>query len=544
MTRARTLLTIVACLLVLGSGWMISPAQAQDRDVLIFGMESQMDILDPHAAGGWVTARVNYQMFEGLVGRDLTTRKDNDFIPVLATDWETSKNKRVWTFTLRKGVEFHDGTPFNADAVVFNVRRAWDEDFEYYYPKAAAMSQFHYQYPGLQSVEKLGEYRVRFTFKRPFSELLTDYTRWGMGMPVMISPTAIKKYGNDGIPQHPVGTGPFEFVSRTRGEKIVLKKNEDYWGSERTAPLTPAKLDRLIFRPMPEPSSRVTNLLTGGAHIISVAPPNTIDLLRQRDYQISMNTVNHRWFVFNNLKEEVMQNRKIRKAIYLAVDREGIAEKLLNNTATPAWGYLGPASVAYEEDFKPSWAIEDHDKAIKKARQLIKEAGYEPGELEFTMRGPSEGSGMLLPVKMMEWIARNLGEAGINVKVETYEWITFLTMWNKGVADGVELQVMGSGDAPPPFEVWHSDWWGPKGHNTGYYKNEKVDELLDKAYVAPSTEERRRLLKKAHDIYIKRDVAVTPVVHGKYPLALTPDVKGFVHPPVEWFDLRNVELRD
>lgn len=558
MRRARTILMAVVLMLLLAacsnrrtqdSSGSMGAAGSQEHSsagsdgttkpsTLVYGAESEFDILDPHAAGGWVTYRINYQIFEGLLGRDLTqsTLGAPKIIPVLAERFETNADKTVWTFYLRKGVKFHDGTDFNAYAVKFNVDRCFDPKFEYFYPKCQAMEAFHYEYPQLKSVEVVDDYTVRFTFGKPFGELPWNWTEGGMGNVVFISPEAIKKYGNEGVAEHPVGTGPFRFVERVRGDRVVLEKNPDYWGKE--PPLTPAKVDRIVFRPIPDAAARVTALRTGAADVIIAPPPDSIEQLQAEGFQLVQGPVSHRWFFYINFKDPKMQDVRVRRALYMAIDREGIANNLLKGTAEPAYGYVAPGYPAFDKSFRPSW-FTGYDP--EKARQLLREAGVT--DLEIVMRGPASGSGMILPVDIMQWVQRDWAKIGVKAKIETYEWITFLTMWNKGMDDGVQIQAMGSGDAPPPYEVWSSEWWGPKGHNAGYYANARVDELLKKAWAEPNDDQRAAYIREAHNIYMD-DVAVIPVVHDKSPFMISPRVKGWIYVPAEWFDLRNVSVED
>ncbi len=518
------------------AGQAQSASDGKGQTTLVYGAESEFDILDPHSAGGWVTYRINYQMFEGLLGRDLTksTLEAPAIIPVLAERWETNADKTVWTFYLRRGVKFHDGTEFNAEAVKFNVDRCFDPKFEHFYPKCQGMEAFHYEYPGLRKVEVVDPYTVRFTFGRPFAELPWNWTEGGMGNVVFISPEAIRKYGNEGVAEHPVGTGPFRFVERVRGEKVVIEKNPDYWGSRE--PLTPAKVDRVVFRPIPDTAARVTALRTGAADVIIIPPPDSIKQLESEGFKLVQGPVSHRWFFYLNLKDRKMRDVRVRRALYTAINRDGIAKDLLKDTAEPAYGYIAPGYPAFDKSFRPSWYT---GYGVEKARELLKEAGV--SEMEIVMRGPASGSGTILPVEIMQWVQRDWAKIGVKAKIESYEWITFLTMWNKGLDDGVQVQAMGSGDAPPPYEVWSSEWWGPKGHNAGYYANPKVDELLKKAWVEPDDARRTGYIRNAHEIYMN-DVAVIPVVHDKSPFMMSAKVNGWAYVPAEWFDLRNVSV--
>jgi peptide/nickel transport system substrate-binding protein len=173
-------------------------------------------------------------MHEGLIDEDLT--KDNvpypALIPKLATSWSMSKDALTYTFQLRKGVKFHDGTPFDAAAVKFNVERCYKKDAPQFYPRANAYTTWLWQY--LKEVKTPDEGTVQFVLTEPYGEFLRQLVQGGGGAAVFISPTALKKWGNEGIAEHPTGTGPFRFVQRVRGEKVVIERNPDYWGTRRT----------------------------------------------------------------------------------------------------------------------------------------------------------------------------------------------------------------------------------------------------------------------------------------------------------------------
>jgi peptide/nickel transport system substrate-binding protein len=295
------------------------PAHA--AGTLIWGMPAETDILDPHATGGWSTYQVTYQIFEGLAKEDLTKADvpSPPLMPGLATSWDISPDGTVYTFKLRPGVKFHDGTPFDAAAVKFNFERFWDESSPNFYKKAKAFVIAYTKW--IKSVEVVDPMTVRVTLKAANYQWLRQGLQ-SYGQPLMVSPEAVKKYGNDGIALHPIGTGPFRFVQREQGVKTVLERNPDYWG-------TPAKLDRIIIRPLQDPATRVNALENGEIQMMSTPPWDEIQRLVDAGFTLSTSAnVPYINFLHLNFKSPAMQDIRVRKAINMAIDREGIAREI------------------------------------------------------------------------------------------------------------------------------------------------------------------------------------------------------------------------
>src|SRR5215217_2274159 len=208
---------------------------------LIISVPTAPDIFDPHATGGWDTYKHTLQMFEGL-SREILTDPNSTFPvlePCLAESWDISEDNLTYTFHLRQGVTFHDGTAFNAQAVEFNVRRIWDKDFEYYYARANSFT--FYAFEALESITVVDDYTVEMKLSSPFAEFLRMQNQ-SYGEPLMISPTAVQTHGNEGFAQNPAGTGRFKLVERAEGESTTIERFAGYWGPD------PAKLDKVIFR--------------------------------------------------------------------------------------------------------------------------------------------------------------------------------------------------------------------------------------------------------------------------------------------------------
>jgi len=216
--------------------------------------------MDPMLITDVPTATIAYQIFDFLVRYNHETKQ---YEPGLAISWEASEDAKTWTFKLRKGVKFHDGTPFNAEAVKFTIDRVLDPQ-----SKSPLSQDFR---DNVESVEVIDEYTVVFHLKNPLASFLDRIIRNQGAM--IVSPTAVKKYGDD-FSNHPVGTGPFMFKEWIPGERVVLVKNPDYWGG---APM----IDTLIFKPMPESAAQVAALQAGQVDVILSIPKESLEILEK-----------------------------------------------------------------------------------------------------------------------------------------------------------------------------------------------------------------------------------------------------------------------
>jgi peptide/nickel transport system substrate-binding protein len=499
-------------------------AQTKSNQTLVIGIESEADVLDPDRAGGWVTYRINSLIHEGLVAEDLSEASKSQAVPplkpALATSWDVSKDGLQYTFHLRKGVTFQDGTNFNAKAVQFNFRRVWDKNFKYYDQRSA--SNLSNTVSKIKSINVVNNYTVVFTMKVPFSPFLRMLA--GSSQVAMISPTALKKEGNDSYAEHPVGTGPFKFDQRVKGQKIVLMKNNHYWGKK-------PKMQRVIYAPIPDDSSRVAALESGQVDIIAVPPPDSIKSLKEKGIKIESGHPPHVWFLSMNFNNKYMKDLKVRQAIAMGINRKGMAEALLKNTATPAYSAQSPANEAYDASFK------DYSYNPKKAKKLLVEAGYKDG-FTTTFQTSVDGSGQLIPVPMAEWIQLDLAKIGIKVKLQTFEWITYLGKWGQMGSD-VGFNQMSWGMSTP-YYLSNIAYTG-SGSNAGKYSDPIFDQYVNKAMEATNLKAAIKDWKKANKI-VAKDAAIIPIVSDTAPYAMANYVKGFIVPNEEWYDLTNVTI--
>ncbi len=513
--------------LALATGALASPAAslvASAAGTLVWGMPAETDTLDPHATGGWSTYQVTYQIFEGLVKEDLTKPDDPTppIIPGLAKTWDISDDGLTYTFHLRQGVRFHDGTPFDAAAVKFNFDRFWNEGSPDFYPKAKAFVVAYTKW--IKGVEVVDPMTVKVTLTAQNYQWLRQGLQ-SYGQPLMISPASVKQYGNDGVALHPVGTGPFKFVERDQGVKTVIARNEDYWG-------TKAKLDRVIFRPLQDPATRINALENDEVQMITTPPWDEIDRLVGEGFKLTTNNnVPYINYIHLNLKNPALQDVRVREAINMAIDKAGIAKEIFHGTAKPEYGMLSPGTDAYDPGFK---GIGYDPEGAKK---LLAEAGVKDLKLVFEL--PQYGTGELVET----WIQRDLKKVGIDVELRKFEWVTYMGKWAGGMSADIGMDEIGWGMSTPAWIgiVSRCDSAPPSGENSGFYCDRDVDKLLDKAIVTRDPLAAKGFYQQVNSLVVK-DAAFVPIDDDLQPILLSAKVKGFTNPPEDWYDLSTVSV--
>jgi len=448
--------------------------------VLIVGQIAEPKALDPAAVTAVNDFRILVNLYEGLVRYAPGTLEVE---PHLATDWEISEDGRQYTFTLREGVTFHDGTPFDAEAVVFNFERMLNEDHPYHDTGPFPLAFF---FGAVESVEAVDAQTVAFTLNEPFAPFLSNLA-YPTGL--LVSPTAVMESGAD-FGRNPVGTGPFRFAEWRSNEAVVVERNTDYWGD-------PAGLEAVVFRPITDANTRTAEMLAGGIDMMVEVPPTALSEFQGESYTIHEQAGPHVWFLILNLREGPFTEQLVRQAANYAIDKEAIVNDVLEGTAEVAAGPTPPAFAwAYNEELDPY----PHDP--ERARELLAEAGVENPEVTFYVT--EGGSGMLDPVAMGTAIQADLAEVGFDVTIETYEWNTFLGEVNPGLegkADMAQMAWMTNDPDTLPYLALRTEAMPDQGgFNSGYYSNEEVDALLEEARTAADQDRRAELYREMQAI--------------------------------------------
>jgi peptide/nickel transport system substrate-binding protein len=501
---------LAALLLVLVlAGLVGGAAGAPPRDAIVIGLVAEPVTMDPPQITDLNSARVTKRIFEGLVGQELGSYK---LVPGLAQSWDISRDGLTYTFRLRPNVTFHDGTPFNAEAVKFVFERQLNDKGPYY---ATGTYPYVKGFLGnVAGVEVLDASTVQIKLKAPLTPFLQYLAHQSL---FMFSPESLKKWGKD-VVKHPVGTGPFKLETWEPGVKVVLARNDQYWGG---AP----KIRQAIYVPIVEAQARLVALKTGDIDLTMDVPPDSLDELR-RDASLVVAESNSSavWYVTLNTRHPILKDRRVRQALNHAVNKEAIIRDILRGTAIVS---RGPISPVYGPYYEENTARYPHD--LEKARALLKEAGYAGGfELGFLV--PESGSGMQSPVEMATVIQANLAQIGVRAKIQTMEWGAYLRKyleqpdmaemsWNPSIGDPDHMMYMllSSDRFPPAF-------------NSGYYQNDRVDDLLRRARTTIDEKARVPLYREAQKLVVE-DAPWIFVDHGKQVIVHRKRVQGFkLHP--------------
>lgn len=494
-------------------------SKPHDGGTLIVGQYQEVTQFDPNRQYSWETWRIDRSIYETLVDEDLSSPTGvPKIVPKLATSWTVSNDAKTYTFQLRQGVKFTDGTPFDAAAVQFNVRRFTDPSFQYYDKVSAATMSL--VYGDLASFKVLGQYEVQYNFKHPFLDFLRQIPNSGNAASGFFSPAALQKYGQDGLADHPVGTGPFTFQERVRGDHTTLVRNTDYWGPR-------PHLDKVIFKPIGDDQSRVAALQSGAVDLISRVPPDSVDTLQKAGYSVPENKgVPQLIYYSYNFTNPYLQDKRVRQAVIEAVDRTQLAEKIYKGFAEPATSIINQGNEAYDPK-----AV-DYPYDPEAAKKLIAAAGYKPGQIKFTILSDTTGQ------PTAEYIQQALKGVGIDASVESYEWITYGTRTaNLKPNDGIYLGEWGY-VAANWVQIAHSQV-AAKGGDTYSDTSKVTDTAIEAAAHNADPAKSTQLWQAAAQAWSK-DATIFPLLSFNRYYAVAPNVGGFVWPQQNHYDLSKV----
>ncbi len=501
---------------------LTGPSVAQTPPgVLVVGQIAEPRSLDPHAVTAVNDFRILMNVYDGLVRyADGTLEVE----PALAESWEISEDGLTYTFALREGVTFHDGSPLDAEAVKFNFDRMLDEDHPYHDTGPFPLAFF---FDTIDEVTVIDDMSVEFSLSEPFAPFLSNLA-YPTGL--IVSPAAVEEYGED-FGRNPSGTGPFRFAEWRSGERVVVERNADYWDG---AP----SLEAVVFRPITDANTRVSEMLAGGIDLMVEVPPDSVaDFRDDPMFEIHEQAGPHVWFLILNTKEGPFSDQRMRQAVNYAIDKEAIVNDILQGTAVIAAGPTPPAFAwAYNEELEP------YPYDPERARELIAEAGHEGADLTFYVT--EGGSGMLDPVPMGTAIQADLAEVGLNVEIQTFEWNTFLAEVNPGLegkADMAQMSWMTNDPDTLPYLTLRTGAWPEEGgFNSGYYSNPEVDDLLERARQSTDQDERAALYREVQEI-VHEDAPWAFVANWQQNAAATVNVENFRLQPSFFLLLHGVE---
>jgi len=513
MTLRHALPSIIAVTMVLGL-WA-APIAAQPAGTLVVGLVAEPVNLDPPQVTDLNSNRVGRRIVETLV---TFPEESTQVVPGLAESWTISKDGLQYTFKLRRGITFHDGTPLNAEAVKFSIERQINPSHPAY--KLGKYPFANFFFGNVKAVEVLSEERVAFLLNEPRASFLSILTA---GAASIVSPTAVMKWGPD-YPTHPVGTGPFRFASWDRGQRVVLEKNPAYWKY-------PVKVERVIYRPIVEDQARLTELLTGTLDVIVGVPADFVSQLEQNAKITLLKQVGaHVWYLGMNNQKKPFDDKRVRQALNYAVNKDAIVKDVLKGTGAASRGPVLPGTWGADP------ALKAYPYDPERAKKLLAEAGY-PNGFSTTLWVPESGSGMQAPVAMSTVMQSNLKAVGVNVSLQIMEWGAYLAKLRTKEQELFALSWMAGTEDPDMvmYPLLHSSQWTPVGPNRALYKNARFDALLQQARLTTDQAKRAQLYKEAQRILVD-DAPWVFVDHEIQIAALSKRVQGFkLHPS---FDLR------
>lgn len=486
---------------------------------LVLAVLSDASSLDPHGSNDVPSSVVQANIYETLVNRN----DNNEIVPGLAESWE-QVDELTWSFKLREGVKFHDGEDFNAEVVKMNLERVLDE---------AVASPRYFLYEMVTSVEAISDYEVEITTEYPFAPLLAHLSHNGGGMisPAQITADyeALEGGADPGsvVSQEPVGTGYFKFDSWSPGSEIKLVKNEEYWD-------TPANVDSVTFRVVPDSQVRAADLETGNVHIIDPVQPNEVERLNNSGVASVMQTPSSSLaYLGFNTEKEPFNDPLVRQAISYAIDRQAIISGVYEDFGIPAIGPLAPGIFGYTED------IEAVEFDMDQARSLLEEAGMAEG---FTTSIWTNDNPQRQAIAVL--VQEALAELNIEVSIEVMEFGAYLEQTAAGEHD---MFILGwsnpTGDADyGMYALFHSSQHGNPG-NRSFYTNEEVDALLDEGRREADPDARAALYAEAGQL-LTDDAPMAFLLHTEYLNGISDKVEGFSIDTSGIYQLKDVTISE
>ena len=416
-----------------------------DPNTLVMIIESSPNSLDPRIGIDAQSERIDELLFDALVKRD----EHFNLQPSLATSWDIP-DTLTYVFHLRSGVRFHNGQLLTSR----DVKWTFDSISNGTIRTAKASS-----YRFVDHIDAPDDYTVIFHLKEPWASLLWNVSGGAIG---------IVPYGSKSeVTTHPIGSGPFRFVSAAQDKDVVIERNPDYWGPQ-------AHVQRVLFNVIPDPTTRALELRKGSADVaINALTADTIVTLRRDSkLQIEQAPGTILGYMAFNTRDPILRDIRVRQAIAYAIDRPLLIRYLWRDQARPASSVLPPSSWAWNGN------VHKYSYDPERARHILDEAGYKPingVRFHITFKTSTEESPRLIAAAVQQ----QLREVGIALDIRTYEFATFFADVNKGAFQLYTLRWVGGNNDPDIFELlFDSKHTPPDGQNRGFYSNPKLDALI------------------------------------------------------------------
>ena len=491
------------------AGALALSATAASAQTLRIGLLDDPDLLDP-APGKSFVGRI---VFQSMCDKLVDISPDLKIVPRLALSWETTEDGKVLTFKLRDGVTFQDGEPFNAAAVKYNIER--DKTMPESIRKAELAS--------VDTVEVIDPLTVRFNLKKPDSTLLAALTdRSGM----MVAPEAAKQAGAK-FGLNPVCSGPYKFVERVQQDHITLARDPNYWNAKAFS------FEKIVFRTIPDSTARLASLRSGDLDIAErVEPTDVKELEAQKGFKVfSVVSLGYQGLTINVAngpasKAPIGQDKRIRQALSLAIDRQGLVDAAFDGQFVPAGQAVPPVSPYYSDKFPPP------ARDLDKAKALLKAAGVEHPVLNLRYTTSSRGQ------KVNEIIQAMAAEAGFDVKLVSTEFATQMKVQTDGDFEGSQI---GWSGRPDPDGNIYSFYVCGGGLNDSHYCNHDVDKILGDARLTTDVAARKALYEKFNAIALD-ELPIIYLYFEKWIWGVTAKLQGFTPYPDGMIRLEGVKL--
>ena len=501
-----------------------SEGESTEEKLLIFGRGGDSVSLDPITVTDGESFKVTKNVFDTLVNFG---EQDTEIEAGLASKWEPSEDGLTYTFTLQEGVKFHDDTDFNAEAVVKNFERwaAGDADqFPYYASMFGGFGDDEGHV--IESVTATGDYEVEIKLKRPQAPFLKNLAMSPFGI---ASPTAFEAAGET-FGDNPVGTGPFKFVEWKRNDSVTIEKFDDYWVDGEP------KLDKVVFRSIPDNSARLNALLSGEIDLADGITPSDGETIEGNpDLQLYERPSMNVGYLGLTVTREPFDDPKVRQAMNHAIDKQAIVDAFFEGRGEVAKNPMPPVISGYNDD------IEGYEYDPEKAKELLAEAGLEDGfEMELYAM-PVPRPYMPDGQKVAEAIQSNLADVGITANIVSFEWATYLEKAANGEADAFLLGWTGDNGDADNFLYVLLDQDNIGSNNYTYYENQELHDIFIEAQTEVDETARNEMYMEAQEI-IHEDAPWVPLAHSTPLLAGGKNVVNFKAHPTGSDKLASVDL--